>query len=572
MKTAVITCIDDNVSKNLEIDFLETLRGDACYKGSIYVVYYGEDQEFMKRIKDKYDANVVCSYNELIPSNQRSFDFFNLINNLPEHITHVMCIDGGDVWFQKPIDEIFNITENGYGFVEENQNADEDFNLNCINEIKDDSLKLEFLKKVQGYKLINGGFIVGNKNKVSFLLKSVAELTEKIHQDFFALDQVILNYLIRSDGNGFNIPKKYCYTLLSDKNKFFVDNGLIYDKLTKELISIIHNIGSVKRIYKNGRVNLNKIASIDNFWGLTTFFNPAKYKNKAENYRIFRENSKRQGLRLLCVELAFNNDEFELTENDADILIQVRSNSVMWQKERLLNIGLKNLPENCDKVTWLDCDIIFKNDNWIKETCELLGKYTIVQPYSFVAKLKKGLDKEDARNFPFGFDDGNFSHGIAHSIGCSRETIIDSQNFSIIGNVGYAWAARREFLDACGFYDKSIMGANDTILAYALYGKKYDKLLRLYPGKLLKDVEDYIKKVFSFVRGDCYYLNDIILHVWHGDYMNRGYKTREGVFERYDFDPYEDIKLNEDECWEWASDKKKIHDEAKNYFFERKEA
>ena len=114
------------------------------------------------------------------------------------------------------------------------------------------------------------------------------------------------------------------------------------------------------------------------FWGLTTYFNPAKYGNKIENYRKFREDSKRQGLNLLCVELAFNNEPFELTKNDADVLVQVRSNSIMWQKERLLNIGLKHLPKDCDKVAWIDCDIIFKNEYWIEETCKLLEKYIVI--------------------------------------------------------------------------------------------------------------------------------------------------------------------------------------------------
>ena len=131
------------------------------------------------------------------------------------------------------------------------------------------------------------------------------------------------------------------------------------------------------------------------FWGMTTFFNPTGCKNKLENYKKFRESSKKQGLNLLTVELAFNGQPFELAKDDAEMLVQVRSNSIMWQKERLLNIGLKHLPEDCDKVAWIDCDLIFKNDNWVKEASNLLEKYAAVQLFSFLVSLPKEGEKAD---------------------------------------------------------------------------------------------------------------------------------------------------------------------------------
>ena len=52
------------------------------------------------------------------------------------------------------------------------------------------------------------------------------------------------------------------------------------------------------------------------FWGITTYYNPQKYRNKIENYRKFRNASKRQGLKLLTVELAFGDNDFELKKSD----------------------------------------------------------------------------------------------------------------------------------------------------------------------------------------------------------------------------------------------------------------
>ncbi|MBM3247534.1 hypothetical protein FJZ17_03290, partial [Candidatus Pacearchaeota archaeon] len=62
------------------------------------------------------------------------------------------------------------------------------------------------------------------------------------------------------------------------------------------------------------------------FWGITAFFNPARYENKYENYKSFRACSKLQGLKLITVELVFDNQPFELKKSDAEILIQIRGN------------------------------------------------------------------------------------------------------------------------------------------------------------------------------------------------------------------------------------------------------
>ena len=62
-----------------------------------------------------------------------------------------------------------------------------------------------------------------------------------------------------------------------------------------------------------------------------------------------------QGLQLLCVELVFGDattSPFQLNASDCEILIQRRTGAgnTLWQKERLLNIALENLPNSVDKV------------------------------------------------------------------------------------------------------------------------------------------------------------------------------------------------------------------------------
>ena len=101
-------------------------------------------------------------------------------------------------------------------------------------------------------------------------------------------------------------------------------------------------------------------APAGDLWAITSYFNPLSYRRRRDNYRIFRD---RLGVPLLTVELAYG-PQFELGESDADILIQRRGGDVLWQKERLLNIALDALPGSCTKVAWIDCDVVFGEQDW----------------------------------------------------------------------------------------------------------------------------------------------------------------------------------------------------------------
>src|SRR5262245_42591250 len=79
-------------------------------------------------------------------------------------------------------------------------------------------------------------------------------------------------------------------------------------------------------------------------WAITSYFNPAGYRNRRENYRLFRE---RLAVPLVTVEWA-RDGRFALGPEDAEVLVQVSGGDVLWQKERLLNVALRHLPDDCD--------------------------------------------------------------------------------------------------------------------------------------------------------------------------------------------------------------------------------
>jgi hypothetical protein len=236
----------------------------------------------------------------------------------------------------------------------------------------------------------------------------------------------------------------------------------------------------------------------------------------------------------------------------------------MWQKERLLNIALKALPSDCDKLVWLDADIIFHNDNWIGESCSLLEEYRVVQPFEYVVKLPKVVSASEKSHLWGNAKAGRIS-GKAYKMS-RAETASDNR---VYGHPGMVWAARRNWLEKVGFYDKMVLGSGDYLMSSALYHDRVP-LSRHFPGELIDDARRWNRKVYDLVRASVYYTPGTIYHLWHGDRSLRLLDCRMHVLDKHKFGT-EDICLNADECWEWATPKPKLHRWTEEYFRRRNE-
>ena len=104
------------------------------------------------------------------------------------------------------------------------------------------------------------------------------------------------------------------------------------------------------------------------------------------------------GLPLVAVELAYG-AEFELRDGDAEILVRLRGRDVMWQKERLLNVALRALPSSCSRIVWLDCDVLFEDDDWPDRLDSLLDAHPLVQAFSRVHHLAADARRGAARRW-----------------------------------------------------------------------------------------------------------------------------------------------------------------------------
>ena len=300
-------------------------------------------------------------------------------------------------------------------------------------------------------------------------------------------------------------------------------------------------------------------------WGIVTYFNPQGYRNKLENFKKFRISSKQQRLSLLAVELAFFDAPFELSAHDADIIKQVRANSVLWQKERLLNIALEALPLECDKIVWLDGDILFSNDEWVNETAQKLEQFQVVQPFDFAVRLPKGVVTLDVDKLEEGNDLAQRQPSAAYHV---------SKGIKHYGHSGYAWSARREVFQGLGFFDKLIIGSGDNLISDAFCIAAGIKPSGVYPylfGSLQSEALACQSAISERVSGNVGYVPGAIFHLFHGSRKDRSYHERLNVLRKYDFNFNQDIKLNPDDCWEWSSSKKKLHNWVYHYFWYRNE-
>jgi len=311
----------------------------------------------------------------------------------------------------------------------------------------------------------------------------------------------------------------------------------------------------------------NDFLSVE-LWAITCYFNPVGYRRRLANYRLFRQCLK---IPLVTVELSLD-DGFQLGPEDADILVQLRGSDIMWQKERLLNVALKSVPENCRKIAWLDCDVIFAAEDWPKRASQALDQHVLVHLFQERYNLPRDV-------MPDQLVDGDRSR-VADSVvfrtvmgqAIPEDFCLADAPLKRRSTAGLAWASRRESLDEHGLYDACILGGADRAILCAALGKPdYGAQALIMSERRATHYYTWARGYAEAVRGRVGHIGGRLYHLWHGDLENRQYAARQKILERFDFDPYYDIALDEGGCWRWDSDKTELHQVVREYFGSRKE-
>jgi hypothetical protein len=272
---------------------------------------------------------------------------------------------------------------------------------------------------------------------------------------------------------------------------------------------------------------------------ITCYFNPLKYKTRLNNYNEFRGSLEKQGIKPFVI-------ESYLDQSQIDSDIKIKTSDFLWHKERLFNIAIENLP-CCDKVAWLDCDIIFHDDQWYHQIDRMLDDVDFVQPY----ETAQFLDK-----------DKSIMHTSKSCICEYQNCEKFSQGYLYQGHPGFAAAARKNVI-VDGLYDKCIAGHGDRIIITAAT-RDHWAINRWNMSPLWKkDIETWLSKN----KWSSAYLPITLSHLWHGK-QKRRYASIFPILRDAQFD-IDQLQLDNNECY--TINNEKAEAELQKYFKRRAE-
>jgi glycosyltransferase involved in cell wall biosynthesis len=233
--------------------------------------------------------------------------------------------------------------------------------------------------------------------------------------------------------------------------------------------------------------------------------------------------------------------------------VKNKSDSPVWMKEKLINVGIKNLPGVWKYVAWIDADITFLNPNWVQDTIDALQTNDVVQMFRTAVNL--GPNNE-AIKIDKGF-------GYMHADSGTPYVKTDKYGY---WHPGYAWACTRKAFRTMGssLLDWAILGSGDRHMAMAWIGHVLDSC----PGTIHLNYKIMLMEYQYNCRNfKLSYVPGTILHHWHGRFEDRKYKERWDVLVRHAFDPVTDVTMS----LRLTPAGKRMEKDLKAYFEGRKE-
>ena len=322
---------------------------------------------------------------------------------------------------------------------------------------------------------------------------------------------------------------------------------------------------------------INPADDAPGLWAITSYFNPMGYQTRRMNYRTFRRHLR--GVPLLTVEQG-HAGRFELDEDDAEVLVQIPSRDVMWQKERLLNRALEALPPECHTVVWLDSDILFERTDWPRRAMEAIEQAVMVQLFSRVHYLPREVDfarplAEQSYLQRRSTASGLVGGGLAQNAFVTSLETLKAHGMASDYSNGHAWVMRRALLEQVGFYEAMVVGGGDYVFLQAAIGQF--ETVRQGHGWTAPDSRQYrhflrwAERFHGIVQGRIGMVPGDIFNLWHGELLNRRYLPRHKILTAHDFDPDRDLAIDEHGSLRWASDKPGLHQAVREYFESRQE-
>ena len=269
----------------------------------------------------------------------------------------------------------------------------------------------------------------------------------------------------------------------------------------------------IHRLNDNALTIINNCKIEDKLNVVAVHMNPCHFKRRKFLAEQFRDQMlKTPDVELFIVELAYDSDEFEITDKNNKNHLQLRTSrdNILWSKENLQDIAInKLLPSNWKAVALIDMDIEFDHPNWASDCLKILhGHRDVVSLYNVC------LDMDNQKNTMSCF------HSIGYQFETKQKYYRSTINFS---HTGFAWGYTRKFYDLYmkKLMDFEILGSADYKMALAFFNK--DTLSYCDNHKQLLD--DFKNRVKYCRLG---YVNTLCIHHFHGKKLKEG--IQRGIF------------------------------------------
>ena len=292
-------------------------------------------------------------------------------------------------------------------------------------------------------------------------------------------------------------------------------------------MTIIHNVEVTNvKIIENEIKSaiLNNDCVDDILHVISVVSNPCGF---ARRYKLMNEFRLRMqdevNIELYIVELAYNNQPFLCTEENNPNHLRIRTTeTALWVKENLINVGVKKLfPTNWKYVAWVDSDVEFESPSWASDTLKILnGCRDVVQVWSHFLDMDRDLST--MRMFS----------SLGYQFEKNKKYINKGNDYS---HPGMAWACTRRAWDKMnGLYDQSILGSGDFNMSLSLLGIGDKSVNSEVHKNYLESIVNFQKRVKGLRLG---YVPGVIRHYFHGSKINRKYQERWKILVEHKYDP-----------------------------------
>lgn len=265
---------------------------------------------------------------------------------------------------------------------------------------------------------------------------------------------------------------------------------------------------------------------------ITCHFNFAGFIRPRQNLIRFCRQMTSMGIPVYGAE-AYAPGQQPFTESwDNWIQIPVNNRQIVFQKEALLQLLVNQVPKVHPMLGWVDADVWFGNMQWRRHAEEMLEHFPVIQLFS-------SAHWTDI--------DGRI---IDSKLSCVETGMTDKWN----GHPGFAWAARREFLEDIHLFRFGPVGHGDTMMACTFMDQPLLKgtLLGLGKDSPKSHFRQWEKRAREATHGCAGYIGGDLYHEWHGHRKNRSYYERNTLLR--DFIPEKHIRVADNGLLEWTPD------------------